>query len=583
MPVSPLKPNPVTRSDRKRPVVLCICDGMGYGTCKEADAVASAHTPTLDMMHSVHPHVPIAAHGTWVGLPSDGDMGNSEVGHNTIGCGKAVDQGAKLVNRSIDSGAMFAPDSVFTMAVSNCVKNGSALHFLGLLSDGGVHSSIDHLFSLLRHAHASGVKEARVHVLFDGRDVGEDSGMTYLRMLADVLRELSTDGCRYLVASGGGRMRTTMDRYNSDWTIVERGYLAHTYGYSVHGNYHDTVEAAYEALRAKGDLDQNLQEFVLVNAKNEPLGPIRDRDSVILYNFRGDRAIEISRAMDAVMTGTAFAPFPLAFSRADVQQRHGVPAATRPLALPDSLTPPSGIVYAGMMLYDGDLNIPRHFLVAPPTIANTLDEYLCATGLSSFAVSETQKYGHVTYFFNGNRSGKFSERLDTYVEVPSDKNIDFSDVPWMRAHEITNATIEAIESGKYDFVRLNYANPDMVGHCGIFDRARLAVECVDVCLARLYAAVKKAGGAMVVIADHGNSDEMYEVSKGKIKVDKAGNKIVKTSHTLNPVPCIVCEFGAPKFKPTLKAGKGLSSVAATVIELLGYTKPDGYDESVLEL
>ncbi|TNJ26628.1 2,3-bisphosphoglycerate-independent phosphoglycerate mutase [Giardia muris] len=603
MPRKPLEPHGrVTRG--RRPVVLCICDGMGYGRAAEADAVRAAYTPVLDMLHARYPHTALYAHGTHVGLPEDTDMGNSEVGHNCIGCGRVLAQGAKLINEALASGALFGPGTVWARCVAQAREGAGrqrSLHLVGLFSDGNVHSHLAHLFALLRRAKADGVGRVRLHLLFDGRDVGETSGPLFIEKLDGLLAELNTaekDGgfeCR--VASGGGRMTTTMDRYEADWGIVERGFLAHVHGVSVHGNYFGALGEAYAALQTKGRrsgegvvIDQNLEEFVLVDgASGRPVGPVEDGDVVVLFNFRGDRALEFSQAMDAVAGGeeaaAAFRPFRLAFGRDEVAKRYPAVAgekmagAARPV--------PRGVFYAGMMLYDGDLQIPRHFLVDPPRISDTLDDYLTEAGVACYAVSETQKYGHVTYFFNGNRSGKFSEALDTYEEVASDKDIEFSRAPWMKAHEITRLTEAAIRGGRHPFIRLNYPNPDMVGHCGDFEMARLAVECVDVCLGRLHRAVSDVGGCLIVIADHGNSDEMFELTKdGQVKKDAQGRPVVKTSHSLNPVPCIIVdeggEGGKKEYRPELRSGMGLSSVAATVLELLGFKKPDEYDESVLQ-
>lgn len=570
----------------RRPVVLCIVDGMGYGRVKEADAVKAAYTPFLDMFHAKYPNTQLYAHGTYVGLPDDTDMGNSEVGHNCIGCGRVVAQGAKLVNMSLESGEMFKDGSSWKKCIAQVTAKNSTLHFLGLFSDGNVHSHINHLFSMLKRAKQDGVKQVRLHLLFDGRDVGETSGMTYIEKLNELLKTLNGADFNCVVASGGGRMVTTMDRYFANWDIVERGYLAHVYGYSVHGNYYDSISSAYTALRNKGAIDQNLEEFVINGTDGKPVGAVRDNDAFILYNFRGDRAIEISQAMDALASGdiASFKEFNLSFDLSVIQRKYGAPNVK--ISLSDKIVAPKSVFYVGMMLYDGDLHLPKNYLVSPPNISDTLDDYLTSAGLSCYAISETQKYGHVTYFFNGNRSEKFSEELDTYEEIPSDKDIEFSKAPWMKAHEITLMTERAIRGltkRKHDFIRLNYPNPDMVGHCGDFEMARVAVECVDVCLGRLYKAICDVGGCMVIIADHGNSDEMYEVAKGAVKLDSKGNKVVKTSHSLNPVPCIIIDKSsdALEYKRELRSGKGLSSVAATILNLLGFEKPADYDEGVL--
>ncbi|MPM68568.1 2,3-bisphosphoglycerate-independent phosphoglycerate mutase [bioreactor metagenome] len=285
-----------------------------------------------------------------------------------------------------------------------------------------------------------------------------------------------------------------------------------------------------------------------------PAGPIVDGDSVIYFNFRGDRSLEMTAAFEND-----------AFDHFDRGHR------------PD-------VLYAGMMEYDGDLHAPKLYLVNPPEIDRTIGEYLAVTGVRQLAVSETQKFGHVTYFFNGNRSGKFNEKLEDYVEIRSDV-VPFEQRPWMKSAEITDAVIAAVESGKYPFIRLNYPNGDMVGHTGDFQAVLVAMGALDIGLGRLLRAVKKAGGVLVFSADHGNADDMYEHGKnGEVKRDADGNPARKTSHSLNPVPCIVYdpECGG-EYRAELRAGLGISSLAATCLELLGFEAPEGYDPSVLEL
>ncbi len=534
---------------RRGPLLLAIMDGVGYGKHTEGDAVRTALTPTLDWLHANCPNTKLKAHGRAVGLPSDDDMGNSEVGHNAIGSGRVFDQGAMLVNASIDSGAMFAGDT-WRRLVANCLDNDSTLHFIGLFSDGNVHSNIAHLQAMLRQAKADGVARARVHPLLDGRDVGETSALEYIDPFETFLAELNRDGAvDYRIASGGGRMFITMDRYQANWQIVERGWDTHVHG---KGRLFGSAREAIETLRAEtGAIDQDLPPFVIAE-DGQPVGSIVDGDSVVFYNFRGDRAIEISMAFEDD-------EFPY-FDR-----------GVRP-----------DVLYAGMMEYDGDLHVPKTFLVSPPAINRTVGEFLCNEGVRSMAVSETQKYGHVTYFFNGNRSGKIDETLEDYLEVPSDI-VPFEQRPWMKAADITEAVLEAIESGAYDFIRLNFANGDMVGHTGVYQAAQIGVETVDLCLGRLRSAIEAAGGVMVVSADHGNADDMFEHDKktGAVKVED-GKKKVKTAHSLNPVPCIIYdpEYQAD-YSTELGEGLGISSLAALCMNLLGFEAPEDYDPSVI--
>lgn len=534
------------------PVVVAVLDGVGIGRGDDGDAVAQARTPVLDSLRSGSPWRTLRAHGTAVGLPDDTDMGNSEVGHNALGAGRVFDQGAKLVKAAIASGALFRAPA-WEGIVSSCLESKTPLHLIGLLSDGNVHSHIDHLIALIREAARAGVRELYVHPLLDGRDVPETSALIYLEQLEGVLSAFDGATGRYRIASGGGRMVTTMDRYQADWRIVERGWKAHVHG--IGRGFHSAREAV-ETYRAEqpGLADQFLPPFVVVDAEGNPIGPIHDGAGVIFFNFRGDRAIEISRAFEQD-------DFPY-FDR-----------GRRPV-----------VHFAGMMQYDGDFHIPRAFLVLPPAIDRTMGEYLARNGITQLACSETQKYGHVTYFWNGNRGGMFDERTETYIEIPSDL-VPFEQRPWMKAAEITDAVIGELGTGRHRFARLNYANGDMVGHTGVFLASVMAVEAVDWCLGRLLAAVAAMNGVALVTADHGNADEMFERGKsGAIDRDAVtGKPRPKTSHSLNPVPLALyypTEPGRFRFREDLPQA-GLANVAATALQLLGWQAPEDYEPSLL--
>lgn len=520
-----------------KPVLLVVMDGVGFSKTGLGDAVSEANTPTLDWLLANCPYTRLKAHGDAVGLPSDDDMGNSEVGHNALGCGQIYSQGAKLVNESIESGKMYE-SAAWKELVDNCVSKNSTMHFIGLLSDGNVHSNISHLFNMLRKAKADGVKKARVHVLLDGRDVPATSAPIYIEQLEKVLAELNDDSFNGKIASGGGRMKITMDRYQADWAMVERGWNTHVKG---EGRQFASALEAVETLRNEtGAIDQDLPAFVIAE-NGEPVGKIVDGDSVILFNFRGDRAIELSMAFD----NDDFTYF----------ERGGKP----------------NVCYAGMLEYDGDLKLPKRFLVNPPEIHDTLSEVLVAAKLNQYAVSETQKYGHVTYFWNGNRSGKFSEELETFKEIPSD-NVSFDQRPWMKSADIVDDLIEAIKSKKYDFLRCNFPNGDMVGHTGSMPATIVGVESVDLGLARLMKVCDEYGVTLLVTADHGNADEMLEKNKkGEIQV--------RTAHSLNPVPFIIYDKDV---KYTIKDGKyGLANVAPTVVKMFGLKAPDCWQESMI--
>jgi len=536
------------------PVVLAILDGVGIGECREGDVVSRANTPTLDWLSQNALCSQLKAHGEAVGMPSDSDMGNSEIGHNAIGCGRVFDQGAKLVNESIKSGALFE-GAVWKELIQNVNNRNSRLHFIGLLSDGNVHSHIDHLEALLKAAKDEGVKNAYIHILLDGRDVPPTSALDYVDRLENYLADLVLNSdIDYAIASGGGRMKITMDRYHANWGMVELGWKTHVRG---EGRKFDSAREAIEKLREEspGVIDQDLAPFV-IGRHEAPLGPIEENDSVIFYNFRGDRAIEIS----------------LAFEQDEFDKF--------------SRGPKLNVKYAGMMQYDGDALIPAKYLVNPPGIDRTVGEYLVKTGVKQLAISETQKFGHVTYFFNGNRSGKFDENLEEYVEVPSDL-VPFEERPWMKAAEITDRVVEAIETAEYKFIRLNYANGDMVGHTGVTAAVEIAVETVDLCMARLVRAIKKAGGILIVTADHGNADDMFECNRktGEIVRDEAtGEPKSRTAHSLNPVFAYVYEpSGSLKLRLSEHTGLGISSLAATCLKLLGFEPPADYTPSIVEV
>ncbi|MFH0975331.1 MAG: 2,3-bisphosphoglycerate-independent phosphoglycerate mutase [Spirochaetota bacterium] len=536
---------------RKGPLLLIIMDGIGIGKENDGNARYLSRMPNLNRLMKNCMFTELKAHGKAVGLPSDADMGNSEVGHNALGAGRVFDQGAKLVSGAIENGSIFATET-WKKLIAKPISVNRQLHLIGLLSDGNVHSHIDHLFKLVSAASKEGVKTVKLHILLDGRDVPETSALLYVDKLEEFLKGFRDKGLDYRIASGGGRMVTTMDRYEADWTIVKRGWEAHVLGKA---RAFASAKEAIETFRKeiKGITDQYLPSFIIADNKG-PIGKIEDGDSVIFFNFRGDRAIEITKAFEEKN-----------FDKFDR------------VKYPD-------IVYAGMMEYDGDLKIPKNYLVIPPAIDKTISEYLVHSGIKQYAISETQKFGHVTYFWNGNRSGKFDDNMETYFEVPSDK-VEFDQRPWMKAEEITVKTIEAIRSGEFGFLRLNFANGDMVGHTGNLEAAVIAAEVVDISIGRLLKTMSELHGITLITADHGNLDEMFELDKnGKFETDKtSGEYKKKTSHTLNTVPFIICD---PDFKDEYYINKniknpGLGNVASTILDLLGFEKPAEYLPSLI--
>ncbi len=525
--------------DREGPLLLVIADGFGCADHVESNAIAMAETPHIDAL--LADSIELRAHGPAVGLPTDGDMGNSEVGHNALGAGRIFAQGAKLVNKAIAEGSIFESD-----AWNDVIASGrdNTLHFLGLHSDGNVHSHNDHLYALLRGAADAGVTRCAVHILHDGRDVDPRSALGYIEATEAVLAEINSsyDGANFRIASGGGRMTITMDRYGADWPMVERGYNTHTHG--IGRQFASAIEAV-ETMYGESDAgDQDLDEFVIVDDGGAPVGTMSDGDGVVLFNFRGDRAIEISQAYEDA--DFAF------FDRGDHPN----------------------VNYVGLLQYDGDAFVPKRYLVDPPAIDNTLSEYLCAEGLRSFAISETQKFGHVTYFWNGNRSGFINEDLETYIEIPSD-NVEFNKTPAMKVREITEQTIEMLRSGDYDWGRLNFPSPDMVGHTGDLNATIEAIRVLDECVGKLLPVIDELGGVLVFTADHGNADIMYK--------EKDGERVPVTSHTLSPVPFAIHDTGTAGYKLEGADDAGLTNIAATLANLLGFAAPDDYDASLLNL
>nr|WP_255216024.1 2,3-bisphosphoglycerate-independent phosphoglycerate mutase [Pseudenhygromyxa sp. WMMC2535] len=545
-----MRPHP-TRVAPEGPLLFVVMDGVGLGDGGEGDAVAQAYTPTLDWLRGLPSATRLRAHGTAVGMPSDKDMGNSEVGHNAIGAGRVFEQGAALVEQSLRSGALFEGET-WRWLVDGVRESGEALHFIGLLSDGNIHAHIDHLLAMLRHAaRHDDVRTARVHVLTDGRDVDGRSALRFIAALEACLSELREAGYDYQIASGGGRMLVTMDRYEADWAMVERGWQLHVRG---EGPKFASAQAAVESGYQNPKIDdQFMPGFVIADdgGLGDPVGRIHDGASVVFFNFRGDRAIEITRAFEE----DEFS----AFERG----------------------PRPKVRFAGMMQYDGDLGLPARFLVDPPQIDDTMGELLAKAGRRQLAIAETHKFGHVTYFWNGNRSEPFDPALERYLEVSSEL-APIEERPWMKAAEVTDALLAALRDGQPapDFVRLNYANGDMVGHTGDLRATRLAVESVDLCLARLVEATRAMKGALLVTADHGNADQMFDGS--------GDERRVRSSHSLNPVPLVIYDPREASGGPALDLGPaggvgqaGLANLAATALELLGFATPEGYEPSLL--
>ncbi|EKG04339.1 2,3-bisphosphoglycerate-independent phosphoglycerate mutase, putative [Trypanosoma cruzi] len=538
----------------RRKLLLVVMDGVGIGPGDAYDAVHVAKTPFIDSMCADAKHFrSVCAHGTAVGLPTDADMGNSEVGHNALGSGRVALQGASLVDDAIKTGEIFTSDG-YRYLHGAFSQPGRTLHLIGLLSDGGVHSRDNQLYEIINHASSNGAKRIRLHVLYDGRDVPDKSSFKFTDDLESVLEKARAKGCDARIASGGGRMFVTMDRYEADWSVVERGWRAQVLGEA------RAFASASEAIKTFRKEDPNVSDqyyppFIISDVDGKAIGPIEDGDAVLCFNFRGDRVIEMSRAFEE--------------EDFDKFNRVRVPK----------------VRYAGMMRYDGDLGIPNNFLVPPPRLSRTSEEYLVGSGCNIFACSETQKFGHVTYFWNGNRSGKLDEEHETFFEIPSDR-VQFNEKPLMKSKEITEAAIEALKSGKYDVVRINFPNGDMVGHTGDLAATVTAVEAVDASLLRLKEAVDAVNGVFLITADHGNSDDMAQRDKkGKPILGNDGKVLPLTSHTLAPVPVFIGGAGLDA-RVQMRTGlpkAGLANVTATFLNLMGFTAPTDYEPSLIEV
>lgn len=553
------------------PVSLIVLDGVGIAPAAPWNAFDAAHTPFLDSLkdgkgpHGSHCiYTELAASGKSVGLPDMGDMGNSEVGHNALGAGRVFDQGAKLVNNSLSSGS-FKDEEVWQWLVETAKDN--TLHLLGLFSDGNVHAHVNHVYTLIDAAIESGIKRIRIHALADGRDVSDRSVMEYITPFEAHLEKLRGQGTDICLASGGGRMVVTMDRYEADWSIVERGWQAHVLGDTSALQSFSSYSAAIEEFYKEPTMvDQFMPGFVLVDSAGEPLGAVQDGDAMLFWNFRGDRAIEISTAVEA-----AEGSFPH-FDRKRVPK----------------------VRYAGMMQYDGDADIPSKFLVSPPKIDKTVAELTVENGMKRYSVSETQKYGHVTYFYNGNRASKFKEDMELYTCIPSYLQKE-NTRPWMRCAEITDAALKELDDFRPDLMVMNYPNGDMAGHCGNTNATRIACECVDLSLERLVPEIVRHGGIAIITADHGNCEIMAELDK-KTKEPKKGTQPegwkAQVSHTVQPVPCMIVGHGVERYELNQDAkwgdieecdGPGIANLGATALNLLGLEEPDDYLPSILKV
>jgi 2,3-bisphosphoglycerate-independent phosphoglycerate mutase len=541
------------------PVLLIIMDGWGIGTGGSEDAIAQADTPNFDRLWNSCAHTELMTHGLYVGLPSDRDMGGSEVGHLTMGAGKILDQGPTRINRAIADGSFFESEALHQV-VAHCRssghREGGRLHLTGLLSDGNIHSHIDHFIALINHAFENGVKSLSLHALLDGRDVGIQSAEKYVARINELFTSINAEsGFSYTFASGGGRERIIMDR-DRDWTKVEAGWNGMVYGKSPN-RFRGMLEAINYFREASPDIvDQDIPGFVIVDEHDQPLGRVEDGDAVVMVNFRGDRAIEITEAfcLDD-------------FDGFDRGGSHG--------RGPD-------VLYAGMMVYDEDRNLPELQLAGSTKVDEPFGKRILEMGIKQFRLTETQKYPHVTFFFNGGYREPLDASLEDYILIPSDKGVSFADQPQMKASEIADRAVELIESGEYGFGMINFANADMVGHCGHIKPVIAAIEAVDSAVGCIADALAKVSGLALITADHGNAEEM------QIAVDDGHEP--STKHSINPVPCILFDpnydhsysLVQPDSSDEVVDAPGLSHIAATLFEMMGKPVPSDLNQSLIK-
>ena len=497
----------------KKPVALIIMDGFGYNPDSYGNAIADAKKPNLDKLFAECPHTLIGASGLDVGLP-DGQMGNSEVGHTNIGAGRVVYQMLVKISKSIKEGTI-RKNPAIVGAVENCVKNGSALHLMGLLSDGGVHSHIEHLFGLMEMAKDMGVEKIYVHAFLDGRDVPPTSGAEYMEKLVGETQRI-----------GAGKVATVMGRFyamdrDNAWDRVEKAYAAMVYG--------EGVEGCCPVGAIKKSYEEGVTDEFMVPTVLDKEGTIKAGDSVIFFNFRPDRARQITRAfVDPDFTG-----FP---------RKNGF----------------FPLHFVCMTQYDATMpNV--HVAFPPEALTMTMGEYISKNGLTQLRIAETQKYAHVTFFYNGGEEKTFPGEDRILIKSPDVETFDLK--PEMSAYEVTDAVVKAIEEDKYNMIILNYANCDMVGHTGIEEAATKAVEAVDACVGRMVDAVLKAGGAALITADHGNAEKMKEPDGAPF-----------TAHTTNPVPLIVAGYPCK-----LRDGGRLADLSPTMLDIMGLPKPPEMD------
>ena len=522
------------------PLIHVVLDGWGVGAADETNAVNKANLPVMSRLIRGCPYTQLWTHGKYVGLPNEKDMGGSEVGHMTMGAGMVMEQGPTLIQDLLQSGEFFE-NPVLSRIIQNCVERDTPLHLLGLLSNGNIHSHVDHTEAIIRHAFQSGIRRCYLHALLDGRDVGVQSALDFTEPFEKLFSELKGQrpGIDYAFASGGGREVITMDRDNN-WEKIETGWQIHVQGQSE--NQFPSIRDAIEHFRKQNPeiIDQDIPGFVIIR-NGEAVGRIEDQHALIFTNFRGDRATQFSRAVLA----DEFPYF----------ERYRCPE----------------VLFAGMTQYDQDNQIPPDYLVGTPVVEEPFGKRILELGLKQFRLSETQKFAHVTFFYNGGYREPLDPLQENYHFIASDKIPSFAERPAMKASGISKKAVEFINSGEYQYGLINFANADMVGHTGDFQATVRAVEAVDAALDNIVRAIDAVNGLLVITADHGNADEML-ISNQNETLE------ISTKHSLNPVPFLIYDplyNGDYRLKPFGQDyNNNLSNIAATNFLLLGQAVPD---------
>ena len=528
------------------PLIHVVLDGWGVGAADETNAVNKANLPVMSRLIRGCPYTQLWTHGKYVGLPNEKDMGGSEVGHMTMGAGMVMEQGPTLIQNLLQSGEFFE-NPVLSRIIQNCVERDTPLHLLGLLSNGNIHSHVDHTEAIIRHAFQSGIRRCYLHALLDGRDVGVQSALDFTEPFEKLFSELKGQrpGIDYAFASGGGREVITMDRDNN-WEKIETGWQIHVHGQSE--NQFPSIRDAIEHFRKQNPeiIDQDIPGFVIIR-NGEAVGRIEDQHALIFTNFRGDRATEFSQAVLA----DEFSYF----------ERYRCPE----------------VLFAGMTQYDQDNQIPPDYLVGTPVVEEPFGKRILELGLKQFRLSETQKFAHVTFFYNGGYREPLDPLQENYHFIASDKIPSFAERPAMKAPGISKKAVEFINSGEYQYGLINFANADMVGHTGDLQATVRAVEAVDAALDNIVRAIDAVNGLLVITADHGNADEML-ISNQNETLE------ISTKHSLNPVPFLIYDplyNGDYRLKPFGQDyNNNLSNIAATNFLLLGQAVPDDLTPSL---